>query len=81
MLNFEPYGSSIWYILLTIQFQHSLVEAPVGNLLPTFLNTGLMVAPVILTAKLLAAYLPSTASDQTRRIAPPVYLGAGPLRY
>ena len=81
VLNFEPYGSSIWYILLTIQFQHSLVEAPVGNLLPTFLNTGLMVAPVILTAKLLAAYLPSTASDQTRRIAPPVYLGAGPLRY
>jgi hypothetical protein len=81
VLNFDPYGSSIWYILLAIEFQHSLVEAPVGNLLPSLLNTGLMVVPVIYAAKFLAAYLPTSISDQTRRIAPPVYLGAGPARY
>jgi hypothetical protein len=79
-LNFEPYGSTIWYILLAIEFQHSLVEAPVGNLLPSLLNTGLMVVPVIYLAKILAGFLPTSVSDQARRTAPPVYLGAGTVR-
>ncbi len=43
-LNFGPYGSSIWYILLGLLFEHSLIEGPVANDLPAYINLGATVA-------------------------------------
>lgn len=39
-LNFSPWGSSIWYILIGMLFEHSLIEGPVANDLPAYINLG-----------------------------------------
>jgi hypothetical protein len=63
-LTFGPYGSSIWYILLGLLFEHSLVEAPIGSLFPSLLY---LCAPVSLV--LLARFLVSFFSDRRRPYA------------
>jgi hypothetical protein len=37
-LSFGPLGSSIWYLLLGVLFEHSLVEGAIANDLPSYVN-------------------------------------------
>jgi hypothetical protein len=53
-LSFSPWGSSIWYVLLGMLFEHSLVEAPIGNILPALLNLSAVVALVFASKFLLS---------------------------
>jgi hypothetical protein len=53
-LSFGPWGSSIWYLLLSMLFEHSLVEAPVGNILPGLINLSAVVALVFASKFLLS---------------------------
>jgi hypothetical protein len=60
ILSFGPFGSTIWFILIALANQHSLIEAPVGNLLPGFINP-LVVVALVYAAKFLASLLPASA--------------------
>jgi hypothetical protein len=53
-LSSGPWGSSIWYLLLAMLFEHSLVEAPIGNLLPALVNLSAVVALVFASKFLLS---------------------------
>jgi hypothetical protein len=51
-----PWGSTIWYVLLGMYFEHSLIEAPLGNDFPVLLNISVVVG-LIYVSRLLASFL------------------------
>ena len=54
-LEFTPFGSSIWYVLLGMFFEHGLIEGPVGNMLPALVNISAF-AGLILLANWLVSF-------------------------
>jgi hypothetical protein len=48
-LTFGPWGSTIWYVLIGMLFEHSLIEAPIGNQLPALINLSAVVGLVYLS--------------------------------
>jgi hypothetical protein len=54
-LSFHPFGSNIWYLMLGLAYQHSLVEAPIGNILPSMVTMSASVA-LILLARFLVSF-------------------------
>ena len=49
-----PYGSTIWYLLMGMLYEHGLVEAPIGNMLPALINTSSIVVLVYLSGFLVS---------------------------
>jgi hypothetical protein len=60
-LEFGPWGSSIWYVLLGMLFEHNLIEGPVGNMLPTFVNLSAVVGLALLSKWLVTLFGPRRA--------------------
>jgi hypothetical protein len=54
-LNFSPWGSTIWYLLLGLLYEHSLIEAPIGNTLPSMVITISAMVALILAARFLVS--------------------------
>lgn len=48
-LSFGPFGSTIWYLTIGMLFQHSLVESPLGGILPSLLDLVAVVSLVVLS--------------------------------
>ncbi len=80
-LTFGPFGSTIWYILLAMSYEHSLIEAPIGNLLPGLISSALVVS-LVFAAKLLASLLPASlgAEPASSRRPSASHLPAGTYR-
>jgi hypothetical protein len=79
MLSFGPYGSTIWYILMAMAYEHSLIEAPVSNLLPGLVSTVVVVA-LVYAAKLLASLLPESLDHPSSPGHAVKYSAAGGFR-
>jgi len=54
-LNFTPWGSSIWYLLIGMMFEHGLIESTIANDLPAYVNLSAIVG-LILLCKFLARF-------------------------
>jgi hypothetical protein len=54
-LTLTPWGGSIWYLMMGIYFEHALVEGPVANNLPAFINLAATVG-LIYIAIFLASF-------------------------
>jgi hypothetical protein len=54
-LNFSPWGSTIWYLLLAMLYEHSLIESPIGNMLPSVVIGMTAMVGLILGSKFLAS--------------------------
>jgi len=48
-LNFSPWGSSIWYLMIGLMFEHGLIESSLGNDLPAYVNLSAVVGLIILS--------------------------------
>jgi len=48
-LDFGPYGSSIWYLLIGVEFEHGLIEAPIANDMSGYVNLSAIVALILLS--------------------------------
>jgi len=81
ILSFGPYGTTHWYILLAVAYEHSLIEAPIGNLLPGLINSILVVG-LVFAAKILASLLPASLGTDpgTSNPVSASYLTAGTYR-
>jgi len=55
-LSSGPWGSSIWYLLLGMLFEHGLVEASIGNTLPAIFNLSAVVG-LVYVSKFLVSLL------------------------
>lgn len=62
-LTLTPWGGSIWYLMMGICFEHGLVEGPLANQLPAFINLSATVGLIFL-----ASFLASFFGDRRRRI-------------
>ena len=48
-LTLTPWGGSIWYLLMGLCFEHGLVEGPVANDLPAFINLSATVGLIFIS--------------------------------
>jgi hypothetical protein len=60
-LELTPWGSTIWYVLLGMMFEHSLIEGPVGNMFPTFVDMSAIVGLVLLSRWVVGLFAPRYA--------------------
>jgi len=47
-LNFSPWGSSIWYLLIGLMFEHGLIESTLANNFPAYVNISAVVGLIFL---------------------------------
>ena len=58
-LEFSPWGSSIWYLLIGMLYEHSLIEAPIGNILPSMVILMSAIVGLIFLARFSVSFFES----------------------